>query len=55
MCDPLPTLEKRFGALIDGLVILVDDKEIEYKIINNVLKINVNNNTRIEIVGIDED
>ncbi|MDH3340991.1 MAG: hypothetical protein OEL84_06875 [Nitrosopumilus sp.] len=55
MCDPLPILEKRFGAQIDGLVILVDDKEIEYKIINNVLKINVNNNTRIEIVGIDKD
>lgn len=54
MCDPLPILEKRFGAQIDGLTILVDDKEIEYEIINNVLKINVNNNTRIEIVGIDE-
>ena len=55
MCDPLPILEKRFGVQIDGLIILVDDKEIEYEIINNVLKIYVNNNTRIEIVGIDKD
>jgi hypothetical protein len=55
MCDPLPILEKRFDTQIDGLVILVDDKEIEYEMINNVLKIYVNNNTRIEIVGIDKD
>ena len=55
MCDPLPILEKKFGAQIDGLIILVDDKEIEYEIINNVLKIYVNNNTRIEIVGIGKD
>ena len=55
MCDPLPTLEKRFGAQMDGLIILVDDKEIEYEIIDDVLKIPINNNTRIEIVGIDKD
>jgi len=55
MCDPLPILEKKFDAQMDSLTILVDDEEIEFGIINNVLKINVNNNTRIEIVGIDKD
>ena len=51
MCDPLPILEKRFETKIDGLMILVDNEEIEHNIVNNVLRIDVNNNTRIEIVG----
>jgi len=51
MCDPLPVLEKRFETKIDGLMILVDNEEIEHNIANNVLRIDVNNNTRIEIIG----
>lgn len=51
MCDPLPILQKRFDAKMDGIMILVDNEEIEYKIVNNVLKIDVTNNTRIEILG----
>jgi hypothetical protein len=52
MCDPLPILQKRFDAKMNSLIILLDNEEIEYKIINNVLKINVNNNTRIEIIAV---
>ena len=37
MCDPLPVLE---------------NEEIGYHVIDDTLKINVNNNTRIEIVGV---
>ena len=51
MCEPLPTLEKRFDTKLNSIIILVDNEEIEFKIIENVLKINVNNNTLIEIVG----
>lgn len=51
MCDPLPVLEKRFETKIDGLMILVDNEEIEHNIVHNVLRIDVNNNTRIEIIG----
>ena len=51
MCDPLPNLEKRFNKKMDGLLILVDNEETEYDIVNGALKINVNNNTRIEIIG----
>ncbi|MCV0391976.1 MAG: hypothetical protein K5790_01640 [Nitrosopumilus sp.] len=51
MCDPLPNLEKRFEIKLDSLVILIDGIEIPYEIENNVLRIDVNNNTRIEIVG----
>jgi hypothetical protein len=51
MCDPLPILEKRFETKMDGLFILVDNEEIEPNLVNDVLKINVNNNTRIEIIG----
>lgn len=51
MCDPLPILQKRFDTKIDGIMILVDNEETEYKIIDNMLKINVNNNTKIEIIG----
>ncbi|MGD8707517.1 MAG: hypothetical protein PVI88_02395 [Nitrosopumilaceae archaeon] len=51
MCDPLPVLEKRFETKLDGLMILVDNEEIEHNIANNVLRIDVNNNTRIEIIG----
>jgi len=36
---------------MDELFILVDNEEIERCIVNNVLRINVNNNTRIEIIG----
>ncbi|WP_158641236.1 hypothetical protein [Candidatus Nitrosopumilus salaria] len=52
MCDPLPVLEKRFDVKLDGLIILVDDEEIGYHVIDDTLKINVDNNTRIEIVGV---
>ncbi|PIW32731.1 MAG: hypothetical protein COW27_03095, partial [Nitrosopumilales archaeon CG15_BIG_FIL_POST_REV_8_21_14_020_37_12] len=51
MCNPLPVLEKRFDAKMDGLVVLVDSEEIEHHIIDDTLKVNVNNNTRIEIIG----
>ena len=51
MCDPLPVLEKRFDTKMNGIVILVDNEEIGFKIVENVLKINVNRNTLIEIVG----
>ena len=51
MCDPLPVLEKRFETKLDGLMILVDNEEIEHNIANNMLRIDVNNNTRIEIIG----
>jgi len=51
MCDPLPILEKRLETKLDSLAILVDGIEITYAIENNVLRIDVNNNTRIEIVG----
>jgi len=51
MCDPLPNLEKRLETKLDSLAILVDGIEIPYKIENNVLRIDVNNNTSIEIVG----
>jgi len=51
MCDPLPVLEKRFETELDGLFILVDNEEIEPNLINDVLRIDVNNNTRIEIMG----
>ena len=51
MCDPLPILEKRLETKLDSLAILVDGIEIPYKIENNVLRIDVNNNTSIEIVG----
>ncbi|MCV0372339.1 MAG: hypothetical protein K5793_02125 [Nitrosarchaeum sp.] len=51
MCNPLPILEKRFDAKIDGLMVLVDNEEIEHHIVGDTLKINVNNNTRIEIIG----
>lgn len=51
MCDPLPVLEKRFETKLHGLFILVDGEEIEPNLVNDVLRINVNNNTRIEIIG----
>ncbi|AFS82578.1 hypothetical protein [Candidatus Nitrosopumilus sediminis] len=51
MCDPLPNLEKRFETKLDGLFVLVDDGEIEPNLINDVLRIDINNNSRIEIVG----
>ena len=51
MCNPLPVLEKRFDAKMDGIMVLVDSEEIEHHIINDILKINVSNNTRIEIIG----
>ncbi len=51
MCDPLPVLEKRFETKLHGLFILVDGEEIEPNLINDVLRIDVNNNTRIEIMG----
>jgi len=51
MCDPLPVLEKRFETKLESLAILVDSVEIPHDIENNVLRIDVNNNTRIEIVG----
>lgn len=51
MCDPLPILEKRFEIKLDSLAILVDGMEIPYEIENNVLRIDVNNSTSIEIVG----
>lgn len=51
MCDPLPVLEKRFEIKLDSLAILVDGVEIPYEIENNVLRIDVNNSTSIEIVG----
>lgn len=51
MCNPLPNLEKRFDAKLESLTILVDGIEIPYEIENNVLRIDVNNNNSIEIVG----
>ena len=51
MCDPLPILEKRFETKLESLAILVDGIEIPYEIEHNVLRIDVNNNTSIEIVG----
>ena len=51
MCDPLPVLEKRLETKLESLAILVDGMEIPYEIENNVLRIDVNNNTSIEIVG----
>jgi|APSaa5957512535_1039671.scaffolds.fasta_scaffold02963_7 hypothetical protein len=51
MCDPLLILEKRLETKLNFLVILVDGLEIPYEIKNNVLRIDVNNNTSIEIVG----
>lgn len=51
MCDPLPVLEERLKTKLSSLAILVDGIEIPYEIKNNVLRIDVNNNTRIEIVG----
>ncbi|MGY5149557.1 MAG: hypothetical protein ACW9W3_05790 [Candidatus Nitrosopumilus sp. bin_68KS] len=51
MCDPLPILEKRFEIKLHGLFILVDGEEIEPNLVNDVLRIDVNNNTRIEIIG----
>lgn len=51
MCDPLPVLEKRFDRRLHGLFVLVDGEEIEPNLANDVLRINVNNNTRIEIIG----
>ena len=51
MCDPLPVLEKRFETKLESLAILVDGIEIPYEMQNNVLRIDVNNNTSIEIVG----
>ena len=51
MCDPLPNLEKRFDTKLESLAILVDGIEIPYEIENNVLRIDINDNTSIEIVG----
>ena len=51
MCDPLPVLEKRFEAKLHGLFVLVDGEEIEPDLVNDVLRIDVNDNTRIEIIG----
>lgn len=51
MCDPLPVLEKRFETRLHGLFVLVDGEEIEHNLVNDVLRIDVNNNTRIEIIG----
>lgn len=51
MCDPLPALEKRLETKLESLAILVDDMEIPYEIKNGVLRIDVSNNTSIEIVG----
>ena len=51
MCDPLPNLEKRFETTLHGLFVLVDGEEIEPNLVNDLLRIDVNNNTRIEIIG----
>ena len=51
MCDPLPVLEKRLEINLDSLAVLVDGVEIPYGIENNVLRIDVKNNTRVEMVG----
>ncbi|ABX13330.1 hypothetical protein Nmar_1434 [Nitrosopumilus maritimus SCM1] len=51
MCNPLPVLEQRFDTKLDSLAILVDGVEIPYEMRNNVLRIDVNNNAIIEIVG----
>jgi len=51
MCNPLPNLEKRFDAKMDDIMVLVDSEEIEHQIVDDTLRINVNNNTRIEIIG----
>ena len=51
MCDPLPVLEKRFQTKLDGIMILVDGEETEPNLVNDVLRINIENNTRIEIIG----
>lgn len=51
MCDPLPVLEKRFETNLESLAILIDGVEIPYEIENNALRVDVKNNTRVEIVG----
>lgn len=51
MCNPLPVLEKRFEKQLDDFMILVDGEEVEPSWVNDALRINVNNNTRIEIIG----
>ena len=51
MCDPLPVLEKRLEVKLESLTILVDGMKVPYDIENKVLRIDVNNNTHIEIVG----
>lgn len=51
MCDPLPVLEKRFDTKMSSIAVLVDGVEIDAKLINDSLKIPVQNNTLIEIVG----
>ena len=51
MCDPMPVLEKRFDTKMSSIVVLVDGVEIDAKLVNDTLKIPVQNNTIIEIVG----
>lgn len=50
MCDPLSVLEKRFDTKLHGLFILVDGEEIAPNLVNDVLRIDVDGNTRIEII-----
>ena len=51
MCDPLPVLEERLETKLESMAVLVDGIEVPYEMKNDVLKIEVSNNTRIEIVG----
>lgn len=50
MCDPLPVLQKELDTKMDKMMVLADGKETEYVIVNNVLKLNVNNNTSFAII-----
>lgn len=50
MCNPFPVLQKELSTDMNGMSILVDGKETKYTIVDNVLKLNVDNNTRFDII-----
>ena len=50
LCNPLPVLQKEFNMSMDKIMILTDGNETEYDTINDVLKLDVNNDIRFEIM-----
>ena len=50
LCNPLPVLQYEFSTTTNEMIILVDGLETEYDMINNVLKLDVNNDTIFEIM-----